>query len=207
MQDSDRPAEQIEQIHAIMARSTTFLSLSGLSGLAAGIMAFGGLWLIYRLLGTIWLTDVVLAAFRESPSLVSSLTGLFVWTLVAALTGAFLLTLRRASRYHTGLWNLASQRFALHLALPLLAGGLFILALNHQGAYALICPAMLIFFGLALINCGKYSFSEISWLGLIELALGVIAAVWVEGGLLLWGIGFGAVTAGYGLVMYLKYER
>ena len=108
MQESDRPAEQIEQIHAMMARSTTFLSLSGLSGLAAGLIGLGAAWQISRTLHSIWLTDTVFASLRESSSLVRSLTGLFLWTLVAALVVAFLFTLRRAKKYHLGMWNLAS---------------------------------------------------------------------------------------------------
>lgn len=207
MREPNRPVDQIEQIHAIMARSTTFLSLSGLSGLSAGVIALVAVWLIYRLIGTVWLTDEVFATLHNSPDHVRSLTNVFLWTLVAALTVAFLFTLRRAKRYRLGLWDIATRRFGLHLALPLLAGGVFVMALCLQGTYELICPAMLIFFGLALISAGKYSFSETVILGVIELVLGLAAAVWVEGGLLLWAVGFGVVTAGYGVLMYLQYER
>lgn len=207
MQESDRPTEQIEQIHDIMARSTTFVSLSGLSGISAGIIAFGAVWLIYRLLGTIWLTDDVFSALSGSPSLVRSVTGVFLWTLVAAVTVAFLFTWRRARRYHHGLWNIASRRFGMHMALPLLAGGVFVLALVQHGAYELVCPAMLVFFGLALMSAGKYSFSGTVVFGVVELVLGLVAVLWVEGGLILWAIGFGLINVGYGMVMYRQYER
>ncbi len=207
MQEPDRPSEQIEQIHAMMARSTTFVSLSGMSGVFAGLVAFGAVWLIYRQFGTIWLTEEVFTALRGSPSLVRSMTGIFLWTLLIALTGAFLFTWRRASRLRIGLWNIASRRFGMHLSLPLLAGGVFILALLQHGAYELVCPAMLVFFGLALLGAAKYSFSETAVFGVVELVLGLVALFWIEGGLILWEVGFGVVTAAYGLLMYLHYGR
>ncbi len=206
MHDPDRPADQIEQIHAMMTRSTTFVSLSGLSGVAAGLVAFGAVWQIHRLLHTLWLTDNVFTMLRDAPDKVLALAGIFLWTLIGALALAFLFTWRRSRRNHLGLWNIASRRFAMHLALPLIAGGAFIVALGLRGSYEMICPAMLIFFGLALLNAGKYSFTEIVVLGTTELALGLVAAFWPEGGLLLWGAGFGIATAGYGILMYLKHE-
>ncbi len=207
MQDSDRPVEQIDQIHSIMARSATFVSLSGLSGFSAGIIALVAVWFMHRSLGTLWLTDEVFKALRSSPEMVRSVVSVFISTLVAALVLAFFFTWRKAKRHQMGLLNLASRRFGLHLAVPLLAGGVFVLVLAKFGTYELICPAMLVFFGLAIINAGKYSFSETFFFGLIELALGLAAALWVEGGLLLWAVGFGIVTAGYGVIMYLQHER
>lgn len=207
MKESDRPFEQIEEIRSIMARSTTFVSLSGLSGVAAGILGAAGAFLIYRTLGTVWLSDDVIVSLRNSPDLVRSVASVFLGTLVAALVAAFLFTVIRARRHRHGLWDLASRRFAIHLALPLIAGGVFVLALKQYGVYELICPAMLTFFGLALINAGKYSFSEAVIFGVIELVLGLAAVLWVEAGLLLWAVGFGIVTAGYGIIMYLQHER
>lgn len=207
MQEPDRPTEQIKQIHDIMARSTTFVSLSGVSGLSAGIIAFGALWQLYRLLGTVWLTEEVFSALRGSTGLVGSVMGVFLWTLVIALTVAFYFTWHRAKRNSLDLWNMASRRFALHLALPLLAGGIFVLVLHRFGTYELICPAMLVFFGLALMNAGKYSFSETVVLGTVELALGLAAALWIEAGLVLWALGFGVATMVYGALMFVHYER
>lgn len=207
MQDSGRHTEQIEHIHAIMARSTTFVSLSGLAGLTAGLFAIAATWLLYHLLGTLWLSDQVFATLRDSPAVVRSVAGVFLWTLIAALAVAFLLTWRRARAYQHELWNLASRRFAAHLVLPLLAGGVLVVALLQFGTYELICPSMLLFFGLALISAGKYSFSETVIFGVVELALGCIGAFWTSAGLVLWAVGFGLVTAAYGIIMYLNHER
>ena len=66
---------------------------------------------------------------------------------------------------------------------------------------------MLIFYGLALLNASKYTKGEIRAMGLLQLLLGLAAAFWTEGSLLLWMMGFGILNAVYGFVMYLKYER
>lgn len=207
MQEPDQSAEQIDQIHSIMTRSATFVSLSGLSGLSAGIVALVAVWFMYDVLGGLWLTSEKFALLRSSPELVRPVTHVFLSALIAALALAFFFTWRKAKRHQMGLLNLASRRFGMHLALPLLAGGLFVLVLAKYGTYELICPSMLVFFGLAIVNAGKYSFSETFVFGLIELALGLAAALWVEGGLFLWAVGFGVVTASYGVIMYLQYER
>lgn len=207
MQDPDQPVDQIEQIHSIMTRSATFVSLSGLSGVSAGIIGLVAFRFICRILDTVWLSEEVFIALRQSPDLVRHVTGVFFLTLVSALAVAFIFTLRRAKRHGKELWNMASRRFAIHLALPLLAGGVFVAALARLGMYELVCSAMLVFFGLALISAGKYSFSETIVFGVVELVLGLLAAFWVGAGLILWGVGFGVVTAAYGVIMYLQYER
>lgn len=207
MQEPDRPAEQIEQIHSILVKSVTFASLSGLSGVSAGIVALVAFRFASRILDTVWLTDEVFATLRSTPDLVRPLAGVFVCALIVALALAFIFTWRRARKHRHDLWNLASQRFGMHLAIPLLAGGVFVLGLWKYGTFELICSAMLVFFGISLVNAGKYSFAETFVFGLIELALGVAAAIWTGAGLLLWGVGFGLVTAAYGVIMYLQYER
>lgn len=206
MHEPDRPSDQIEQIHAMMARSTTFVSLSGLSGIASALVAFGAVWQIHRLIGSFWLTTEFFTRLRESSELVRPLFGILFWTLLGALALAFFFTWRRARKSNYALWNVASRRFAMHLALPLIAGGIFTFALSQYGTYELIAPTMLVFFGLALLNAGKYSFTEIVVLGTTELVLGLVAAFWPQAGLLLWGLGFGVATAGYGIVMYIKHE-
>ena len=71
----------------------------------------------------------------------------------------------------------------------------------------LVAPAMLVFYGLALINGSKYTFSDIRYLGFCELALGLMSSFFVSYGLLSWAIGFGVLHIVYGTLVYFKYER
>jgi hypothetical protein len=71
----------------------------------------------------------------------------------------------------------------------------------------MVASAMLIFYGLSLVNAGKFTFGEIHYLGLTEIVLGILAGVFINYGLLLWAMGFGLMHIVYGTVMYYRYDR
>lgn len=95
---------------------------------------------------------------------------------------------------------------AINLMIPLAAGGLFCAQLINYGLPELVAPAMLIFYGLALINGSKYTLEDIRYLGLIEIALGILNLFLISYGLWFWAIGFGLMHIVYGIAMYYKYE-
>jgi hypothetical protein len=70
-----------------------------------------------------------------------------------------------------------------------------------------VAPAMLIFYGMALLNGSKYTISDIRYLGILEIILGLIASIFVGYGLILWTVGFGMLHIVYGALVYMKYER
>ena len=80
------------------------------------------------------------------------------------------------------------------------------MALIYHGIYGLIAPVMLIFYGLALINAEKYTFSDVKYLGFCELVLGAVSLFFIEYGLIFWITGFGILHILYGLVMFKKYK-
>ena len=69
-----------------------------------------------------------------------------------------------------------------------------------------ICFPVTIWFGLALFNAGNYTFSDIKYLGLCEMALGIVSLFFLGYGLLFWAIGFGVLHIVYGLIMHKKYK-
>ena len=91
--------------------------------------------------------------------------------------------------------------------IPLITGGIFSLTLLSQGFYGFVAPATLIFYGLALVNGGKHTLNDIKYLGLSEIAVGLVALYFVGYGLLFWAFGFGILHIIYGTVMYFKYDR
>lgn len=93
------------------------------------------------------------------------------------------------------------------LFVPLITGGLFCLILIHNGLFRFAVPATLIFYGLSLLNASKYTVSEIRYLALLEIALGLIASLWTDYEFFLWAIGFGDLHIIYGILMYFKYEK
>ncbi|NNE26435.1 MAG: hypothetical protein HKN09_06295, partial [Saprospiraceae bacterium] len=71
--------------------------------------------------------------------------------------------------------------------------------------YIGLTPAItLIFYGLALVGSSKYTSSDIQTLGLIEIMLGIICLLLLEYSLIIWTIGFGALSIIYGIIIQLK---
>lgn len=79
--------------------------------------------------------------------------------------------------------------------------------LFSHGLIALIAPTTLIFYGLALVNAGRFSLEEISYLGLSEIALGLLSFMMLGYGLIFWAVGFGVLHIVYGILMYYRHDR
>ncbi len=206
------PLAQLTEIRAIMERSSRFLSLSGLSGVGAGVVALAGTAIGHYYLEQEYGAQGYLRLFQTSAgerlAALPFLLGLAVAMIVAALLVAAFFTLRRTRPGGLrSLWTAPARRLLLALLVPLVAGGLFCLKLFLSGAPELVVPGLLVFYGLALLNGGKYTLDEIKYLGLTLVALGLVALLLPGYGLLLFGAGFGLGHIGYGLLMYNRYER
>jgi hypothetical protein len=213
------PLQELARIRGLMDRSTRFLSLSGLSGVIAGAAALVGAFVAREHhQALVWSHgfegnggEALAAGVLNRQSAwwghVNFLMADAAIVLAVALLGALWFTWRRSKRTGQGLWGASARRMALNLFLPLVAGGLFSLALIVHGAVGMVPAATLVFYGLALINASKYTLDEIRWLGLSESVLGVVAAFWADAGLLFWALGFGVLHIFYGGLMYLRHER
>ncbi len=203
--------DQLSEIKNLMERSSRFLSLSGLSGISAGIVALlGSIFAFFYLEYDLRYFDPVTFFLEGKGIHYESLIPLCadaLIMLVLAIGIAFFFTARKAKKQGLLLWSNVSRLMLINLAIPLVTGGLFCIILLYYGIIFLIAPATLIFYGLALINAGKYTLSEIRWLGASEVILGLIASVFYGYGLLVWAIGFGILHVVYGSVMYFRYER
>ena len=214
MTDPKEQLQHLAQIRSMMERSTRFLSLSGLSGIAAGFIALLGAGALWAYLG---FQDIDLVFFREkNEALLYSKWGIGLKTfmvldavivLVLALASGYYFTSRKARQRDQRVWTGASRRLAVNLLLPLGAGGIYGLILLTKGHVGLVPPATLIFYGLALLNGSKYTLDDIRWLGISEIVLGLLASYFLGYGLLFWAIGFGVLHIIYGFVMYQKYEQ
>lgn len=205
------PLAQLTEIRAIMERSSRFISLSGLSGVGAGVVALAGAgaghWFLRREYGATGYLRLLESTEAERLLVLPYMVGLAVAMIGAALLVATFFTWRRARHQGQPLWTALGRRLALSLAVPLMAGGLFCLALFVRGAVSLVVPGLLLFYGLALLNASKYTLEEIRWLALTQIALGLLAVLLPGAGLLFFALGFGLGHIGYGLLMYNRYER
>ncbi|HEX8425201.1 hypothetical protein [Hymenobacter sp.] len=205
------PLAQLTEIRAIMERSSRFISLSGLSGVGAGVVALAGAgighWYLSREYGYMGYMRLLQSTPSERELVLPFLLLLAGGIIAAALTVAMFFTMRRARKANQPLWSALGRRLAISLIIPLAAGGLFCLALFLRGAVSLVVPGLLLFYGLALLNASKYTLDEIRWLGLTQIALGLVAVLLPGAGLLFFALGFGLGHIGYGLLMYNRYER
>lgn len=212
MHESREHLQTLTEIRSLMERSSKFLSLSGLSGVSAGVIALAGAAVVYLRLRTNWLS--VLSYDRlgryDAPANEETLQFLVqvaVVVLLSALLAGTYFTVRKARQQGQRVWNAASRRLLWALALPLLTGGIFCLALLRYGLIWLAFPSTLIFYGLALLNGSKYTLRDVESLAYCEIALGLLSLFWTGYNLLAWAVGFGVLHIVYGLAMYFKYER
>jgi hypothetical protein len=199
MEDQRASLETLQEIKRMMERSSRFISLSGLSGMTAGIFALLGAYLAKD-----WIAGN--ADPEHSPALRWKLLLLASAVLALALIFSFYFSWRKASKNNLPLWDHSSKNLLINLLIPLAAGGLFVLGLLDHGYLELICPACLVFYGLALLNASKYTLSDIRYVGIIEIALGCLAIFYTSYGLYFWSIGFGLLHIVYGAIMWLKYD-
>lgn len=200
--------ETLQDIKRIMDRSSRFLSLSGLSGISAGVFALAGVFFAYD-----WTHEYYVRYSQRNYSnadfqqLKWSLLALAFGVFMAAITSAFYFTWRRARKNNVPMWDHTSRKLLVNILIPLAAGAVFVLGLLHYNDWRFVAPASLVFYGLALLNASKYTFGEVRYLGLLEIVLGLINMWYIGYGLYFWGAGFGVLHIVYGLIMWWRYEQ
>lgn len=196
--------ENLKEIRSLMERSSKFLSLSGLSGISAGICALLGAWYAHHKIhieGLYLLFDPTVRQEVVPWLLVDALL-----VLVGALFFGILFTVRKSRKQGLNVWNSTSKRLLFSMLVPLFAGGIFCLGLLYNGFFWICFPATLVFYGVALVNASKYTVHDTYYLGLGQIILGLISLFLARWNLIFWAMGFGVFHIIYGAVMYFKYD-
>jgi len=209
--ENEKYLKDLSEIKNMMNRSSRFISLSGLSGVFAGCYAIIGAIIAKMLLSR---NDSVYGGTYDTASVENLESGvtlelflIAVVILVLAIGTAIFLTTRKAKKNDQKIWDSTSRRLVINFFAPLIAGGLFCLVLLQYEIIGLISPAMLIFYGMALIHASKYTFGDLKGLGYANVVLGLIATQFIGYGLYFWTVGFGIFHIIYGIWMYNKYDR
>lgn len=204
--------ENLNEIRNLMEKSSRFLSLSGLSGVFAGIIALIGAAVAFFYLDFDQRYFDINQYFYNGMHLkIHKSIGFLlidaIIILVLALSAGVYFTTRKARNKGLPVWNSSAKRMLVNLSIPLAAGGIFCFILLYHHIFFLVAPCTLIFYGLALLNASKYTLPDIRYLGMCEIILGLAGSLFVGYGLIIWAVGFGIMHMIYGTVMYLKYER
>ncbi len=197
--------DDIHEIKNLMNRSTQFISLSGMSGVLAGIYALGGAYYASELLHRRREDGLVYVTLESTTFLEVVVVAAVVLTM--SLLTAFILTRFKAKRCGEKIWNSTSKRLAINFLIPFVTGGIFATLLLRNGVYGLIAPVTLIFYGLSCVNASKYTFRDVRYLGLTMIIIGLISTEMPGYGLEFWALGFGICHIIYGGIMYFKYDR
>ena len=203
---TEKHQEDLVHIRSMMERSSRFISLSGLSGVFAGLSALLGGVYVYQLFKANGIEYFEDNHQLYSTSLITELILTAFVILFFALAFGIFFTVRKSKKLNLPIWTSATKNMLFNLAIPLIAGAVFCFALVYHQMFILVAPSTLIFYGLALLNAEKYTYSDIKYLGFSEVVLGSIALFFVGFGLVFWILGFGILHIFYGLLLFKKYK-
>ena len=208
MSEQQQSLADLQHIKQMMERSSRFISLSGLSGVAAGCCALIGAWVAHDKINC-WVQGDCGegVAIGDGVKMLNDLLWIATFTFLSAFITAFFFTYLRSKKNGIPIWGRATIRLFWNTTIPLLVGGIFIIRIMQLGSFELVAPACLLFYGLALVNASKYTLGEVRYLGYGQLALGIMNLWNIGYGLYFWGMGFGILHIIYGIVMWYKHER
>lgn len=205
--ESKNYLQDIQEIKQMMNQSSRFISLSGLSGVMAGIYCLIGAFFAYK---TIYIDTATLVSYENliiSETAVIRLFLIATIVIVGSLSTAILLSIQKAKKTNEKVWNSTTKRLLINFFIPLATGGFFIIFLIEKDILNLVAPLTLVFYGLSCVNASKYTLGDVRYLGLTMIVLGLLSTWFLNYSLLFWALGFGVFHILYGGIMYFKYER
>lgn len=198
--------EDLSHIRSMMERSSRFISLSGLSGVVAGLAAIIGAVYVYFVFKREGINYFDGDRNIFGPSLVKELIFIGTAILIVAILSGYLFTAHKSKKNGLKIWDATTKRLLVTFAVPLVTGGLFCLGLLYHHLFVFVAPATLIFYGLALVSAERYTLTDVKYLGYCQIILGLISLFVLGWGLLFWTIGFGVLHIVYGTIMHIKYK-
>lgn len=220
---SDNPLAALEEIKKVMQSSTRIFSLSGWSGVWAGGVALISTLVFFYIkvvLASTTMRHVSIMDLDDYWHLVWDDVGFalqtnqkeyLLWSaflaVILAIAGAVFFSIRKYRRVGQRVsYNEVARKLLINLAIPMCVGAIFCLHFLYADLAQYLVPCSLTFYGLALINSSKYTYQDIKYLGLIQIALGLLALFVMQYHLWFWALGFGVMHIVYGVSMWLKYD-
>jgi hypothetical protein len=204
--DTKNYHEDLSHIRSMMERSSRFISLSGLSGVFAGLAAIIGAVYVYFVLQREGIDYFDGERNIYGPKIIKELVIVGTLILVAAVLSGYIFTANKSKRKGLKIWDATTRRLLTTFSIPLVTGGIVCLILLYHHLFVLVGPATLIFYGLALVSAERYTLPDIKYLGYCQIVLGLLSFFFLGWGLVAWTLGFGVLHIVYGLIMHKKYK-
>lgn len=198
--------EDLSHIRSMMERSSRFISLSGLSGVVAGLAAIIGAVYVFFVFQREGIDYFDGNRNIFSKALMQELVVIGAVILVVAIASGYVFTANKSKKKGLKIWDATTKKLLFAFAIPLVTGGLFCLGLLYHHLFVLVAPATLIFYGLALVSAERYTLTDIKYLGYCQIFLGLLSFLFLGWGLVAWTVGFGVLHIVYGLIMHKKYK-
>lgn len=189
-----------------MEHSSRFVSLSGWSGICAGLTALVGAWFAHIQLKQHGI-EPVYERTAYPQDLRYSLLSIAIIVFIVAFIGSFLFTYLESRKKGLPIWSETSKRLLWYTFLPIAVGGILILKMIELEQYQLIAGCCLIFYGLGLVNGSKYTLGEVRFLGYGQIGIGLVDLLLPGYSLYFWALGFGILHIVYGVIMWWRYEK
>lgn len=202
--NENRNIQDIAFIKDVMSKSTKFNSISGFSGIFAGVYFLIGVVCFELGLKNTLFVDVVFLDLNSE--VLTVLLILFIVFILSAIT-LVILTLNKAKKTSQKAWTSISKKLIINFAIPFLSGVGFIFLSFNKMDYELISALMLIFYGFTLVNGSKYTLGDLRSLGILEIVIGLLSAMLPSYSYPFFILGFGVLNIVYGTVLHFKYDR
>jgi hypothetical protein len=202
--DADKAARELQVIRELMQRPVRFSTMSGLSGILAGLAAMTGV-LVDRVVSGRLAHDPVQA--------VKINMGVWAGVFLLAFTAAVLLTRIRERRQGMPFWSDIKKRILLTILPPFVAAVGLTLAIVCRwwlqagpNMWGLIPAIWMLFYGVALWQVGLSSPVEVRLLGAAFILAGLVAGAFLHAfPYLALGATFGGFHIVYGIVVWIRH--
>ena len=171
--------DTLAYIRQTMESASTFTAVSGW-----GVVGVGAIGLIAS-----WLSWAAGA---------SSLLIVWIPAALVAVATSGAANAAKAKRLQVPLWTGSFRKMVWGIAPALVAGALLTQALTTGAATELLPGTWLVLYGAGVTASGTFSVRAVRWMGLTMLALGSVALLQADFGLVLLGVGFGGAHVGFG---------
>lgn len=204
--------QTLNDIRDMMSKSSRFQSISGYSIIVVGLLAAVATLMSAVVLGVencfpcsekLQQCAILDTATRTR---YIALIGIVLFV-VSLLTVFIFATIKSKKNQLRFVLDKRTGQMLLDFFIPLVAGGVLSIAMVMQHHYGLTSSIMLIFYGLALINCSHYTYPILRYLGYAELLLGLIDCFMVSHALLCWFLGFSVLHIIFGIIYVILFDR
>jgi hypothetical protein len=202
--------DALRDIRNMMDRSKKFDHISGKAGVLVGILSLIVVGTTYWLLKISPLTphyyNYLYTESGNHNNLWWQLMGLYAILLLFACFIGYQFAIKNAIQNGAGGFTTSLNQLLTSMLYPLLTGGAVCLVLLYHNQEAWLAPMSLIFYGLAMVQAGQYSFPSLINLGIALIITGFFSALFLPYGLIGWAFGFGLLHIIFGSYIYYRYK-